>query len=72
MNIPTIIEPIPNARVEAIFPINSWKLPVAESLPIFTALSIVFSLTNANQLSNIDKSRFSENVSIARLILGRA
>ena len=47
---PTIIELIANMIVEKIFPINKWKLPVAEALPIFTALSIDFSLTFKDRL----------------------
>ena len=39
MSLAKIIAPIAIMRVDSDFPTKSWKLPVAETLPIFKAFS---------------------------------
>ena len=42
MSLVRIIVPTANIMVDAACPMNSWKLPVAETLPIFNAFSMGF------------------------------
>lgn len=61
-----IIVETANIIVETILEINSWKPPVAESLPIFNALSKYDSLKQLNLLSIID---FSLKISFLLLLV---